>query len=130
MLSSAVLSRIGLLLIRFGFESPQIMLTLFTKANGKMFCAIAEIDGVPDGIRCDTNGNVWVGVASGVEVYSAAGTMVARIRTPETVANLGFGGPGGNELMLCSSTNCYIVKTESVGATHKDQAASGGGASL
>lgn len=44
-------------------------------------------------------------------------------RQRETVANLGFGGPEGNDLMVCSSTHCFIMKTGSVGATHKDQAA-------
>lgn len=51
-------------------------------ANGRMFCTVAEEDGVPDGVRCDTQGNVWVGIASGVDVYAPDGTKLARIKAP------------------------------------------------
>ena len=51
-------------------------------ANGRMFCTVAEEDGVPDGVRCDTHGNVWVGIASGIDVYAPDGTKLARIKAP------------------------------------------------
>ena len=67
------------------------------------------IDGVkcsPDGVRCDVGGNVWcssnagraVGY-SGVTVWTPEGKLIGRIRLPEVVANVCFGGPKRNRLV-------------------------------
>src|SRR5919199_757311 len=53
--------------------------------------------GIPDGFRCDTEGNLWCGwggggAEDGVVVFDPDGRMVLRIRLPERCANLCFGG--------------------------------------
>ena len=60
----------------------------------------------------------WVSVMSGVDVYSPSGEMIARVLCPETVANAAFGGPDGDDLLLCSSTAAYLLKTKAVGAIY------------
>ena len=55
---------------------------------------------------------------SGVDVYSPSGEMIARVLCPETVANAAFGGPDGDDLLLCSSTAAYLLKTKAVGAIY------------
>lgn len=84
------------------------------------------IDGVacgPDGIRCDVDGNLWsssnagrnVGY-NGVTVWNPAGTLIGRIRTPEVVANLCFGGPKRNRLFIAGSQSIYAVFVNTQGA--------------
>ncbi|MAG13424.1 MAG: gluconolactonase [Spirochaetales bacterium] len=82
--------------------------------GGEVF---AEIDpGVPDGIRLDTDGNVWTSAADGVHCYSPDGELLGKIRVPETVANLAFGGPRRNRLFITATTSLYAIYTGQTGA--------------
>jgi gluconolactonase len=85
-------------------------------ANGRLFCTVAEGNGLPDGIRCDSAGNIWVCTGEGVNVYSSGGEMVAKILTPATIANCAFGGPHGMDLMLTASESVWIIPTKVQGA--------------
>lgn len=86
-------------------------------------CVIDGINCGPDGIRCDVDGNVWsssnagrnVGY-NGVTVWNPAGTLIGRIRTPEVVANLCFGGPKRNRLFMAGSQSIYAVSVNTQGA--------------
>jgi len=49
--------------------------------------------GLPDGMKCDQLGNIWVTAPGGVWVYSPAGELLGKVRLPEMVANLAWGGP-------------------------------------
>ena len=66
------------------------------------------VDGVhcgPDGMRADVYGNLWcssnapLGYA-GVLVYNAQAKLIGRIRLPEVCANLAFGGPKRDHLLM------------------------------
>lgn len=72
--------------------------------------------GVPDGFRVDVNGDVWSSAADGVHVLGLDGREIARIRTPELVANVCFGGPDGRQLFIAAETSLYVVDTRVVGA--------------
>ena len=50
--------------------------------------------GVPDGMKCDQRGNVWVTAPGGVWVYAPSGDLIGKVRVPELVANLAWGGAG------------------------------------
>jgi gluconolactonase len=71
--------------------------------------------GIADGIRIDTDGNVWAGtgwggpVIDGVTVIAADGTPIGRIFMPEVVANVAFGGAKRNRLFMAGSTSLYSV---------------------
>lgn len=77
----------------------------------------ARLDaGVPDGIRVDRHGNLWSSAADGVQVFAPDGTRIGRVRVPEVVANLCFGGPRGNILFLTATTSLYAVYVNTAAA--------------
>jgi len=62
-----------------------------------------------DGIRIDRAGRVWASSAEGVQCYSPDGRLIGRVRVPEMVANLTFGGRMRNRLFICGTTSLYAV---------------------
>jgi gluconolactonase len=94
-------------------------------SNQRLFtdCVIDGVKCGPDGMRCDVQGNVWVssnaGRAvgySGVTVWNPAGKLLGRIRIPEVVANICFGGPKRNRLFIAGSQSLYAVFVGTQGA--------------
>jgi len=80
--------------------------------NGRTFSQVTLPDGArssPDGIRCDTFGNVWAGANPGVTVVSPEGDLIGMIRLPEVCANVCFGGPKRNRLFMTASQSLYSV---------------------
>lgn len=70
--------------------------------------------GIPDGIRCDTQGNLWCGWGGGegldgVAVFSPEGDLIGRIELPERCANLCFGGAKRNRLLMAASQSLYSL---------------------
>lgn len=77
---------------------------------------LVEVEpGYPDGIRLDVDGNLWVGVNDGVHCYGASGKLLGKIRTPETAANLCFGGSAMDELFITSCSTVYRIKLKIAG---------------
>lgn len=85
--------------------------------NGKIFCVIDK--GVPDGIRCDEQGNVWSSSGDGAQIFSPDGKLLGKILVPESPANLCFGGSDGKTLFMTARTSLYSIKTSVAGATSK-----------
>ncbi len=77
--------------------------------------AISGIDGVPDGIRTDVNGNVYV-TANGVAIYNSRGKLLSTIPMPETPANCAFGDPDLQTLYVTARTSVYRVRLNVKGA--------------
>jgi len=77
---------------------------------------------VADGIKTDTDGNVWAGTGwgdparDGVTVIAPDGMPIGRIHMPEVVANLAFGGPKRNRLFMAGSTSLYALYVNIAGA--------------
>ena len=88
-------------------------------SNPKVFADFAP--GFTDGIRCDTDGNVWCGWGwggmdtNGVRVHHPDGALLAFLHTPEVIANLTFGGTKRNRLFMCGSTSIYALYVNAVG---------------
>jgi gluconolactonase len=61
-------------------------------------------DGIPDGVKCDERGNVWVTGPGGVWVISPDGVHLGVIEVPENVGNLTWGGDDWRTLFIPSST--------------------------
>lgn len=83
--------------------------------NGRVFASgiVSEREpGVPDGMKCDSRGNVWVTGPGGVWVYAPSGELIGKVRVPELVANLSWGGPDMRTLYMCATHSVYAVKTK------------------
>jgi len=68
-----------------------------------------------DGLRLDTEGNVWTSAANGVNCYNAQGALLGRIKLPNAVSNLTFGGPRRNRLFITSTNAVYSVFVAATG---------------
>ena len=87
-------------------------------ANGRVFFDASP--GYADGIRCDTEGNVWAGFSGGegedgVAVFAPDGTLIGRILLPERCANVCFGGLKRNRLFMAASQSIYSLYVEAQG---------------
>ena len=78
-----------------------------TLTNGRVFAVIDP--GIPDGLRLDVDGNVWISAADGIHCHAADGTLLGKILVPEAVANLTFGGPRRNRLFITATSSLYAV---------------------
>jgi gluconolactonase len=47
--------------------------------------------------------------AEGVLCFNPDGRLIGRIRVPEMVANLTFGGTARNRLFICGTTSLYAI---------------------
>jgi gluconolactonase len=88
-------------------------------ANGRVF--FDATPGYADGIRCDTEGNVWAGFSGGedqdgVAVFAPDGKLIGRILLPERCANICFGGLKRNRLFMAASQSIYSLYVEAQGA--------------
>jgi len=88
--------------------------------NGRLFVDMSP--GLSDGIRCDTDGNVWSAAGwgpatyNGVHIFAPDGKLIGKIHLPETCANLCFGGGKGNRLFMAASQSLYAVYVNAQGA--------------
>ncbi|MCG5481539.1 MAG: SMP-30/gluconolactonase/LRE family protein [Ensifer alkalisoli] len=83
-------------------------------ANGRVFSTIDN--GIPDGIRTDTAGNLWSSAGDGVHCFAPDGVRIGKILVPQTVANLTFGGPRRNRLFIAATTSLYAIYVTASGA--------------
>jgi gluconolactonase len=82
------------------------------------------IDGVhcgPDDMTVDVDGNLYcssnAGLGySGLTVWNPQGKAIGRIRLPEACANVQFGGPKHNFLLMTASQSLYGVQMNTQGA--------------
>ena len=84
--------------------------------NGRVFSNLDN--GIPDGLRTDTAGNVWTSAGDGVHCFAPDGTLLGKILVPQTVANLTFGGPRRNRLFITATRSLYAVYTTATGAQY------------
>jgi gluconolactonase len=63
--------------------------------------------GIFDGFRFDTDGRLWTSAGDGVHCYDPDGTLIGKIRIPEIVGNICFGGAKLNRLFICGTTSLY-----------------------
>lgn len=77
-------------------------------AGGKVFADSTA--GLFDGFRLDDAGRIWTSAADGVHVYDPDGTLIGKVRVPEVVANLCFGGPKRDRIFICGTTSLYSVR--------------------
>jgi gluconolactonase len=90
--------------------APKHIRVFNVSADGKSVTGgevFAKIDkGGPDGIRCDSKGNVWSSTGDGAQVFGPDGHLIARILLPESGANVEL---GNGMLFVTARTSLYAI---------------------
>ncbi len=76
---------------------------------------VAGSKGVPDGMKVDTKGNLYVVGPGGIWVWSAAGEHLGTLKVPQQPANLAWGGTGNGTLFITAGSAVYRIETKAVG---------------
>src|SRR5579872_6865806 len=86
-------------------------------SNGRVFGTEAgpPKSGVPDGMRVDRQGNVFVTGPLGIWVWDPSGKHLGTIVMPEQPANLAWGDSGFRTLYITATTSVYRLKTRTRG---------------
>ncbi len=83
--------------------------------SGRIFASGIKdslLSGSPDGMKCDSSGNIWVTAPGGLWVYNPAGHLIGKVSIPEHPANLHWGGEDWRTLFVCASTSVYSIETK------------------
>jgi gluconolactonase len=85
--------------------------------NGRIFGEEpgGKDDGVPDGIKVDQKGNLFVTGPTGIWVWDAEGHHLETIAMPEQPANLTWGDPDYRTLYITATTSVYRLRTRTNG---------------
>jgi gluconolactonase len=85
-----------------------------TLTNSRIICEVSPH--VPDGLRVDTDGNLYVTSGDGVQVFTPDGDMIGKFVTPEVAANCCFGMADKQTLFICATSSVWMVRLKSTGA--------------
>ena len=72
-------------------------------------------DGVPDGIKVDQDGNLFVTGPKGIWVWDASGHHIGTVVLPEQPANLTWGDSDYQSLYITATTSVYRLRTKTKG---------------
>lgn len=84
--------------------------------NGRLFHTISA--GCADGVRLDSDGNLWSSAADGVHCIAPDGHLMGKIFVPELVSNLCFGGRAKHRLFITATTSLYSIILNRSGVQH------------
>jgi gluconolactonase len=84
-----------------------------TAGELRVFAVLPQ--GVPDGMRVDTDGRLYVAGLDGVYVYLPDGTLLGKLLVPEMVTNICFGGAGRRTLFITACTSLYAFDVKTTG---------------
>lgn len=101
------------------FEADPQHIRVFDMANGRprggrVFHSVAP--GCADGIRVDSEGNLWSSAGDGVHCLAPDGTLLGKILVPEIVSNICFGGRAKQQLFITATTSLYVISLNRAGA--------------
>jgi|SRR5579872_3590059 len=85
--------------------------------NGRIFGEEpgGKHEGVPDGIKIDKDGNLFVTGPKGIWVWDAKGNHLGTIVMPEQPANLAWGDKDYRTLYITATTSVYRLETKTTG---------------
>jgi gluconolactonase len=88
-----------------------------TLANGRIFASEAgpQKGGVPDGMKVDRAGNLFVTGPEGIWVWDPDGHHLGTIVVPEQPANLAWGDPDYSTLYITATKSVYKLRTTTPG---------------
>ncbi|MGB7845559.1 MAG: SMP-30/gluconolactonase/LRE family protein [Candidatus Acidiferrum sp.] len=86
-------------------------------SNGRVFASEAgpTKGGVPDGMKMDRDGNLYVTGPEGIWVWDAIGHHLGTIVLPEQPANLAWGDPDFGTLYITATKSVYKLRTKARG---------------
>jgi gluconolactonase len=84
-----------------------------TLANGHIFGEEpgGKVEGVPDGIKVDISGNLYVTGPQGIWVWDSRGNHLGTIILPEQPANLAWGDADYGTLYITATSSVYRLRT-------------------
>lgn len=71
--------------------------------------------GVPDGMKVDQKGRLFVSGPNGIWVWNSKGTHIGTVQMPHGMANLTWGGPDDSKLYITAADTVYILQTKTRG---------------
>ncbi|MFI1680845.1 SMP-30/gluconolactonase/LRE family protein [Streptomyces sp. NPDC020607] len=81
-----------------------------TLSEGRVFAETKDDVSRFDNIRFDDGGRLWAAaIEGGVHCYDPDGTLIGRLRVPEPVSNITFGGPKNNRLFITATSSLYSL---------------------
>ena len=94
--------------------------------DGKVFCELKQKEeggnGGGDGLTVDTEGNLYITSALGLQVFDPDGKHLGTIEFPEQPANATFGGKDLKTLYVTARTGLYAATMEAKGHVFKGRA--------
>ena len=72
-------------------------------------------EGVPDGLKMDTRGNLFCAGPGGIWLSSPTGELLGRIPVPEVAANLNWGDDDARTMYITASTTLYCLRCRTTG---------------
>jgi gluconolactonase len=84
-------------------------------SGGRLFAKEDGPNGVPDGMRVDAAGNLYVTGPGGIWVWSPEGKRVGVVMLPEVAANLAWGDADYRTLYITATTSVYRIRTKARG---------------
>lgn len=84
--------------------------------GGKVWADVpSEGLAAPDGLKCDSAGNIFCSGLGGVHIFDATGARIECIPLPELVANFAHGGADLKTLFIAASTSIYRARVSVAG---------------
>jgi gluconolactonase len=101
-------------------DSEQKNIRVFDFAAGhlsgaRIFADENEPGGVPDGMRIDTAGNLYVTGPKGIWIWDPEGHHLGTIVVPEQPANLAWGGPDYSTIYITAGKSVYRIPSKARG---------------
>jgi gluconolactonase len=89
-----------------------------TAINKRVFCVLKVNTGAvsgADGMKVDSEGNLYIASALGVQVFDKNGLAKKIISVPETVTNVAFGGKDWKTLFITAGKSLYSTQADIAG---------------
>lgn len=83
--------------------------------QGRVFAEEKGEGGVPDGMKVDARGNVYVTGPGGIWILSPKGEHLGTVAVPEGTSNLAWTGPQWKSLIITACTSIYRVECKVAG---------------
>jgi len=99
-------------------EEPQLVVDRYIFSHFASGLRDSLAPGLPDGMKCDTDGDIWCPGPGGIWVYAPSGKLMGKAAIPEMPANLHWGGADWRTLYVCATTSVYAIPVK-IGPRHE-----------